>query len=152
MTSYIYLLFIIIYLFKFCNFVLYCKIILKEYLFLTIFNCKRTPSLLGEGCSSWDAANVLDCNTIVREFKLQSCYYAYFPTWERHEPSYPPPQLCATIFLLYGWIWHEITHEFWYDIIKKKQKKKTIKKQESILMELMTQRLKKAKFQRHFIY
>ena len=35
--------------------------------------------------------NMLDCNIIVRGFKLQSCYYIHFQTnthHERHEPPY----------------------------------------------------------------
>ena len=35
---------------------------------------------------------ILDCNIIVCEFKLQSCYYIHFQTHtlgERHEPPYP---------------------------------------------------------------
>ena len=75
-------------------------------------------------CQCGIMANVLDCNIIVKEFKLQSCYYIYFQTQEKYKiTDYPSPSYrlnSVTAVLLQGWLWHWITHQVWCTIKTKK--------------------------------
>ena len=69
-------------------------------------------------------ANVLDCNTVVSEFELQSHYDVYFrinAPWERYETPYITSYVFNSIIavLLQAWIWHLITYEGWY-VMKRK--------------------------------
>ena len=51
--------------------------------------------------------NVLDCDIIVGELKLESCYMFIFRhSWERYEPPYPPSYRLndTNIVLLQGWL------------------------------------------------
>ena len=53
-------------------------------------------------------ANVLDCNIVINEFELQSCYYIDFRT----------NTLGKDINSLKGCIWLKITHEGYHAIKK----------------------------------
>ena len=71
-------------------------------------------------------AKVLDWDTVVSQFEIQSSYYVHFQmntTWERYENPDPPSYRLNSItdVLLQGWLWHEITHEGWYAIKHKNQ-------------------------------
>ena len=58
--------------------------------------------------------NIVDCDTVVSEFKFKSRYCVHFRTntlWKNYEPSDFPG---ATTVLLQEWLWHYITQEASY--------------------------------------
>ena len=65
--------------------------------------CKRSPYGI--------VANVLDCDSVVSEFQLQSGYHVHFCTkipQERYELPYLPSyglNITAGV-LLHGWLWY----------------------------------------------
>ena len=81
--------------------------------------------------SSWGSvSNLLDCDILVKQFELQSSYYVHFRTntCRKRKDSFdllPSFGLnnTTTVFLQ-GCIWHKITHEDYYAIKRKNDKKK----------------------------
>ena len=71
-------------------------------------------------------ANVLDCDIVVRGFKVQSHYCLHFRTVTLGE-KYEPPYISSyeldstTTVLLKGWLRHEIIHESLYAIKQRNQ-------------------------------
>ena len=57
---------------------------------------------------------MLDCRILVREFKVQSPYYAHLRTNNLYPPSYGANSTIT--FHLEEWIWYEIIQESWYTI------------------------------------
>ena len=58
----------------------------KVFFFSCIFS---TSPLLAEGNPHDIVANVLDCDTVVSEFKFQSCFYVHFQTDTIDEGMHP---------------------------------------------------------------
>ena len=66
---------------------------------------------LYRGCPPGVMVKVMDCEIVVSEFVLQSCYYVHFRAnnlGKRYEPPYPSNYgLNSTTTVLLGeWLWH----------------------------------------------